>query len=250
MKPFPTCRLPLQNRKTAIVAETKEYNKLYNFGYLPQSQVITDHWRDNWPCLLVTTDAHVRNFSWQGSLGGIHVGSKFPIPKDLREPHKSLQFILENVICEDVGVNALNIFSNTNGIIRNCAFRGNWKLNPLVENGVGQTNLVRVNGGTVIFENCLFFNCLNPVLIKANSKVVFLNCHFSVCQHAILADGKDNPRKNDTFYGGTAGDTIVQITNCTDFKTNLLTIAGYGSKVEINNCSGLSKEDGGMIKVV
>lgn len=247
---FPTNNYLLQNRKTAIrITEPADqvFSRLYNFGYLPPEKIIDSQ---SWPCLLIQANAYIKNFTWQGSMGGIHIGSNEPSPLELRKPHQPIQVILENSYCEDVGLNALTIFNQSTVIVKNCNFRGNWKLNPLIENGVGQGNLVRVNGGMVVFENCKFFNSLNPILIKANSQVAFTNCIFSVCQNAILADGKDNPRPNDCFDGGKAGQTLVVVHNCKGFKTKVLAVAGTNSQIEITNCQidgNLFREDGGKV---
>ncbi len=254
--PFPANNYVLHHRKTAVeITEPtdKIFSKLYSFGYLHPHKVIETGWEESWPCLIIQADAHIRNFAWQGSMGGVHIGSNLPLDRELRRPHKLIDVILEKAFCEDVGLNALNIFSETQVLIKDCAFRGNWKLSPLIEGGVGQGNLVRINGGSVIFENCLFYNCLNPVLIKANSQVTFNNCHFSVCQTAVTADGRDNPRQNDPFYGGRQGKTLVKMNNCTNFKTKVLTVAGEYANIELSNCftdGQLYKEDGGKVCLI
>lgn len=224
MIPFPSHKHKIIQKKSGpFVNNCRVYDKIWDFGYLDPKQ----HMKESEPCLHINNDCIVKNFEWKGCMGGIHIGSNYPNPMSLRFSHKNINVSLENCFCEDVGKNALTTF-NCHATVKNCAFRGNWKLNPLIENGVGQGNLVVINGGEVTFENCWFFNSINPIIVNTNSKIILKNCYFSVCNIGIVCNGNPNPRKNDEFFGGKEGQSYVKIVDCDFFKVATIGVAEKG----------------------
>lgn len=227
---FPNPKFRLQRHLSTFKNNQRTYNRLWYFGYLNPAEKT----KSANPCLWINKECSVRNFEWQGSMGGIHISSNRWDSASLRLPSSKIKVKISNFFCEDVGESALNIFSGASVHAVNCAFRGNYKLNPLVEKGVGQNNLVTINGGSALFENCLFFNSMVPIIAKANSRVTFKNCGFSVCKTAVGIDGADNPRKNDIYFGGEAGESHVSFIDCETFKVETLAFVERGGKFSTN----------------
>jgi parallel beta helix pectate lyase-like protein len=241
-KPFPRSSLVVQNATKFL--NDREYNRLWNFKFLDSSLKA----EDLEPGLWVNENCEINNFHWQGG-GGIYIGSNPKTPFDLRRSFQDISVTLDNCICEDVGLYALEIF-NCEVLVKNCAFRGNYKLDPYIKDGNGQNNLVRINGARVTFENCLFYNSINPILVKSNSQVRLKDCHFSVCEMAVLADGMENPRRGDRYYNGGEGVAQVEMVGCTGFKIATLARAERKSSFLLDKCSTSGRlfvSDGGEV---
>lgn len=223
-------------RKTPILNDEPRPDRLRWFKTLkPDEKAVEDY------SAIITESCEFKNFHWCGG-GGIFVGpnGRDSVARRLR-PKKEISVLIDGCKCEDVGWNALEIHAGSTVIVRDCFFRGNWKMDPYLEGGNGQENLVLVNGGQVLFENCKFYNSRIPIKVKSNSTVGFKDCHFYVCEVAVEADGRDNPRKNDTYYDGWAGPSHVGIINCTTFKVGTVALCHPGGNVKIE---GTSNEGG------
>ncbi len=247
---FPRPRFPIQNKdKDHPFYYESKFNKLYNYGCLDYEKVIEPSYDY---CFFIQKNLTINDFSWKGAKEGMFVGSNDPTPRKLRDLHKPINVEIHRAFCEDVGRNAIQIFAESKVLIKDCCFRGNYKMvHPYLAGAPGQDNLIEINGGEVTIDNCLFFNSKVPIIIKASSKVIIKNSFFSVCDVGIFIDGRDNPRQNDTYYKGR-GPASLEIENTSGFKTNVLTRAETGSKVSMRNCEATGRlyiEDGGTVTI-
>lgn len=246
MKPFPINKRVLQKQRAPFANDYRDFSvKMWDFGYLnPSKPIVSPHPK---PAMYVNKNCEIKNFAWKGSEAGIYIGSRTDSPGALRAKQSVVEFVLDNCFCEDVGHSAVSVFANSKGVIRNCNFRGNYKLNPLIERGPGQVTLIYIHGAEVLIENCLFFNCLTPIVVKANSKVTIRNCGFAICKSAVGVDGYSNPRLGDEYFNGQQGCAEVEVIDCEYFKCdNLAFVAKYG-KAKLDK-RGPIKLDGGEVK--
>lgn len=251
LPPFPLPNFPLKSdirpKHDRPFRRGRIFHKNFCYGYLAPDMKIDS--RGGRIAMELKTSENIYNFQWHGSMNGIMVGSNGFKPIDLRRKHTEIDVVLDKIYCEDIGIRALDIYHKANVTVKNSAFRGDWKLNPLVENAVGQGNIVRINGGTAHFENCYFYNSINPILINANSRATFRNCYFAICNTAFSINGQPNPRQHDEFDGGKAGPSVVTIENCKFFKVNRIGIADEGGEIQVDFNANVMLDGGTFARI-
>lgn len=249
MTPFPNGKYKAVQKKSGpfVNHHTKAFDKDWCFGFLPHDSKIE---KSPDPCYIINKPGTYADFEWHGSPGSIIISSNDEgdnLQKRLR--HDELDVELRGFFSEDIGIRALETFHKVKLYARNCAFRGNYKLNPLIENGIGQGNLIKINGSECIFEDCYFYNSINPILINANSQVTFKNCHFAVSKVVIAINGQPNPRRNDEIAGGKAGGAVATLENCTFFKCEKIAMIDEGGEVQADFDANVTLSGGKFTRI-
>lgn len=249
MIPFPRGKFKTIQKKSGPFVNhyTKPFDKDWCFGFLPPDSRVE---KAPEPCYIINQSGEYSHFEWHGSPGSIIISSNDEsdnLQKRLR--HEPIDVAIREFFCEDIGCRALETFHNVTLHAKNCAFRGNYKLNPLVENGVGQGNLIKINGSVCSFENCYFYNSINPILINANSRVSFKNCHFGLSKVVVSINGEPNPRRHDEIAGGKAGGSVATLENCTFFKCEKIATIDEGGEVRADFAANVSLNGGQFIRL-
>lgn len=247
MRPFPTHKFREIQRKFSVFENKpkRELDKIWYFGFLDPGKKAPNNPE---PCFVINESCSVENFEWRGAMGAVVIGSNKTDAFSLRRKHKDIEVVIKGFHCENIGLRALEVFHKAKVTIENCSFRGNWKLEKLVENGVGQGNLIKINGAEVAFKNCYFYNCINPVLVNSNSNVIFDGCHFAIAKTAISINGLPNPRKNDEIDGGKAGFSTVEVKNCTFFNCKRVALVEEGGRLVTSENYPVMVDGGAVIK--
>ncbi len=249
MTPFPNGKYKTIQKKSGpfVNHHTKPLDRDWCFGFLPPDSRVE---KSPDPCYIINHSGDFAHFQWHGSPGSIIISSNDESDNlQKRLKHEPIDVEIHSFFSEDIGSRALETFHNVNLYARNCAFRGNYKLNPLVENGVGQGNLVKINGSVCIFENCYFYNSINPILINTNSHVTFKNCHFAISKVAIALNSGPNPRLHDEIAGGKIGSAFAKLENCTFFKCEKIAIIDEGAEVQADFDANVTLSGGKFTRI-
>lgn len=250
MIPFPNGKFKTIQKKSGAFCNhyTKLLDKDWCFGFLrPDSQIE----KCPEPCYIINQSGKYSDFEWHGSPGSVIISSNDETDNvQKRLKHEALDIQIYRFFSEDIGIRALETFHNVTLYAKNCAFRGNYKLNPLIENGVGQGNLVKINGSTCVFEDCYFYNSINPILINTNSHVTFKRCHFAVCKTVISINGHPNPRRNDEIAGGKVGNSVAILEDCTFFKVERIGVADEGGEIRADFEADVALDGGQFTKII
>jgi len=188
------------------------------------------------PCLHVFKNAEIRNFTWKGSMEGVHVGSRPFSASDMRKKHLVVVGRFYNLSCDDVGEDAFSVQPNAVAKVYNSQFKANYDSRKKTNSKLrGQDKIVQVDGGEFHGDNILFINAVRAVRGKANSTIVLKNCKFVDCNTCVKGDGLDNPRSSNPFYKGKRGPCKIIIENCEAWNCKLFAYAEDGCAIILKN---------------
>jgi hypothetical protein len=209
------------------------------------------------PALHVRADrVTVRNFSWRGSMEGVHAGSEPFTPLGMRQRHRPIRVTFERLWCDDVGEDAIEIQPRARVVVRESHLRGNHRRLRSDDAEVrGLDKLVQINGAEVTFESCTFFNGVSCIRAKANSRVTLKNCRFVDCSTCVSGDGLACPRPGNIYDNGQPGPCRITLIDCEAWNCELLARAYEGCEIYVINCrlhrgGKTAREDGGRVWVL
>ena len=211
-------------------------------------------WEYGAPALAVRADrAVVRGFAWRGSMEGVNIGSHPFTPKAMRERHRPIRVVLENLWCDDVGEDAVSVQPRAVVTIRRSHFRGNHgRLETNDPDVRGLDKIMQIDGAVVTLENCVFFDAVSAVRVKTNSRVVLRNCIFVRCSTCVSGDGLACPRPGNLYDHGEPGRCLITLINCEAWDCGVLARAYDGWVVRLVDCrvhgTRLAREDGGRVQ--
>jgi hypothetical protein len=218
--------------KPIIVAKAGTHDfksKEHVFGKMPKR--VEEYGK---PALHVRSDkTTVRNFSWRGSMEGVHVGSQPFSPDGMRQRHLPIRVTLEKLFCDDIGEDCVSIQPRAKVTIRDSQFRGNRDRTKGSGEAPGHDKIIQVDGAEVLIENCDFFNGVTPIRGKANSVIRVKNCRFVQCATCVSGDGLDNPRPENPYDFGRAGPCHIIVEDCICWNCGEVARAFPGCTIEL-----------------
>lgn len=206
------------------------------------------------PALHVKADrATVQGFFWRGSMEGVHVGSGPFTPAGMRQKHRPIRVTLDDLWCDDVGEDAIEIHPRARVTVRHAKIRGNHRLLPTHDADVrGLDKLVQIDSADIVFEDCDFFNGVSAVRAKANSTVTLRRCRFIDCSTCVSGDGLACPRPSNPYDNGQPGPCRITLIDCEAWDCHLVARAYQGCEIRIVggkwHNSRPAREDGGSIR--
>ena len=206
------------------------------------------------PALAVRADgARVSGFAWRGSMEGVNVGSHPFTARAMRERHRPIRVVLEDLWCDDVGEDAVSIQPRAVVTLRNCHFRGNHgRLETTDANVRGLDKIMQIDSADVTLENCVFFDAVSAVRAKTNSRVVLKNCVFVNCSTGVSGDGLACPRPGNLYDHWEPGRCVITLIGCEAWDCGLLARAYEGCVIRLVDCrvhsTRLAREDGGKVR--
>jgi hypothetical protein len=209
--------------------------KIYRMGNIPKWVV-----EYGIPSLQAKADKiTVRNFYWQGSMEGVHVGSQPFNSKGMRQAHQPISVVFENLYCRDIGEDCLSFQPRSQVILRNSEFQGNLYIKPKGEGNLpGMDKIIQIDGAKVLIENCTFRNGFTAIRGKANSVITVRNCNFIDCRNAVSGDGNPNPRPGQEYDNGSAGVCQIKVENCRFWHCHTLFTASQNCEITTSGCKG------------